>query len=459
MIKSYDLIIIGGGAGGFASAIKSNSIGAKTLLINDGLEIGGTCVNVGCVPSKTLVYISNIIQKAKSFNLSINYNFQKIISYQQYIVENLRNKKYVNVIKLLENVDYVKGFARFLNENEIEVNGEIFYGKKFIISTGSSVIAPNIDGIKDIDYLDHVSVLRIKEIPKSIAIIGGGYIGLEYGQFFNKLGSKVYILEAMDKILPFAEQSIVKKLIGFLKNEGIEILTNVKVLKVEKRNKKILTFILNNDNQSIEVDEIMIATGKIPNTKNLNLEKIGIKLNEKSAIVVDDFFRTNKEHIFAVGDVIDRPLRLETTAAYEGTIATENALLNSFKTINYKLVPWTIFTNPEFSSIGLTEKEVIEKYGKCYCREIDFEELAKSHITKSYGSIKIVINENYEILGIHILSENASEIINQGIFILKNKMKIQDIIETLPVFPSFSESIKLCALSFFVDIKKLPCCV
>jgi Pyruvate/2-oxoglutarate dehydrogenase complex, dihydrolipoamide dehydrogenase (E3) component, and related enzymes len=330
-MKSYDLIIIGGGAGGFAAAIKSNSIGAKTLLINDGLEIGGTCVNVGCVPSKTLIYISNIIKKAKTFNFQINYNFEEIMNYQQEIVENLRNKKYVNVIKLLENVDYVKGFAKFLNENEIEVNGETFYGKKFIISTGSKVAIPNIDGIKDIHYLDHISVLKIKEIPKTIAIIGGGYIGLEYGQFFNKMGSKVYILEAMDKILPFAEQSIVKKLIEFLKNDGIEILTSVKVLKVEKKNKKVLTFILNNNEQSIEVDEIMIATGKIPNTENLNLEKIGIKLNEKMAIVVDDYFRTNKEHIFAVGDVIDKPLRLEITAGYEGTIAVENALLNSFK--------------------------------------------------------------------------------------------------------------------------------
>ncbi|MFZ8846464.1 MAG: mercury(II) reductase [Candidatus Hydrothermia bacterium] len=458
-MKSYDLIIIGGGAGGFAAAIKSNSIGAKTLLINDGLEIGGTCVNVGCVPSKTLIYISNIIKKAKTFNFQINYNFEEIMNYQQEIVENLRNKKYVNVIKLLENVDYVKGFAKFLNENEIEVNGETFYGKKFIISTGSKVAIPNIDGIKDVHYLDHISVLKIKEIPKTIAIIGGGYIGLEYGQFFNKMGSKVYILEAMDKILPFAEQSIVKKLIEFLKNDGIEILTSVKVLKVEKKNKKVLTFILNNNEQLIEVDEIMIATGKIPNTENLNLEKIGIKLNEKMAIVVDDYFRTNKEHIFAVGDVIDKPLRLETTAGYEGTIAVENALLNSFKTIDYKLVPWTIFTNPEFSSIGLTEKEVIEKYGKCYCRMIDFENLAKSYITKSMGAIKMVVNENYEILGIHILSENASEVINQGIYILKNKMKVQEIIETLPIFPSFSESIKLCALSFFMDIKKLPCCV
>ena len=259
-MKSYDLIIIGGGAGGFSSAIKANSIGAKTLLINDGLEIGGTCVNVGCVPSKTLIYISNIIKKAKTFNFQINYDFEEIMNYQQDVVENLRNKKYINVIKLLENVDYIKGFAKFLNENEVEVNGEIFYGKKFIISTGSKVAVPNIEGIKDVHYLDHINVLKIKEIPKTIAIIGGGYIGLEYGQFFNKMGSKVYILEAMDKILPFAERSIVKKLIEFLKNDGIEILTNVKVLKVEKKNKKVLTFILNNNEQSIEVDEIMIAT-------------------------------------------------------------------------------------------------------------------------------------------------------------------------------------------------------
>ena len=334
--------------------------------------------------------------------------------------------------------------------------------EKFILATGSTASVPPIQGLKEAGYLTHISALRLKRLPQELAIIGAGPVGLEFSQMFARFGSKVFLFEVAPKILPKAEPELTELLTKILTKEGIEIYTNTKVLKVEtSRGKKIITYQQGRKLRRVKVEEILLAAGKTPNTKDLNLDLVGVKVNKKGAIIVNSSFQTSNPDIFAVGDVVDLPLRLETTAGREGTLAAENALLGKRLSIDYLSVPYTIFTDPELASVGLTEKEQMEKMGVCACRTVDFSKIPKALITKiSEGVIKMAIDpKTKRIQGVHILSFKASEIINQAALLIKNKNTIDDLINSLPVFPTFSESLKITALSFYKDISKLSCCI
>jgi mercuric reductase len=448
----YDLIIIGAGSGGFASAIQANELGLKTLMINTGLPIGGTCVNVGCVPSKALIHY------AKNKNL----DFSQAIEKELTLVAELRKEKYENVLKSLKNVEFIEGKAKFVGENEIEVLGRRFQAEKFIIANGSTANVPNIEGIKEVGYLTHITALSNKKLPQSIAIIGAGPLGLEFSQIYSRFGSKVIILEKGGSIFPPGEKELVQRLKEILEKEEIEIKLNVEVKEVRKENnKKVIRFLIEGREQEILVDEILLAAGKIPNTDDLDLEKAKVKVNERKAIITNEFLQTTNPNIYAVGDVNDKPLRLETTAAREGTIAVLNAFTNANLKIDYNLVPYTIFTDPELAGIGFTEERQIKELKVCACRVLELKFVPKARIVeRTEGLVKMLINpQTKEITGVHILAPFASEIINQAIWLIKNKNTIDDLISSTPVFPTISEALKICALSFYKDVSKISCCL
>ena len=468
MKSNYDLIIIGAGAGGFASAIRANETGIKTLMVNEGLPLGGTCVNVGCVPSKRLQwagYVKNLIENhgIKGLEAEIRKkDFRKVIEEEQELVKNMRNKKYEYVLDNLENVEFLKGKAKFVSKNEIEVNGEIFKGNKFIIAVGSTARIPEIKGIKETGFITHIEALKLEKIPSRMAVIGAGPLGLEFSQIFSRLGSEVIIFSKYNRVFPKGEREISLELENILKQEGIKVIKETEIVRTEKEgNSKVLIYKKDGELSSVEVDEILLAAGKIPNTKYLNPEIAGIKVDDRGRIIVNEYYQTENSNIYAVGDCINMPLRLETTAAREGTIAAENALLNRRRKLNYLEIPYTIFTDPPLSGVGYTEEEFVKKFKVCSCRSFYFEDLPKAIISnKTKGLIKMVMDPDTErIVGIHILGENSFELIYSASLIIKNKMTLDDVINTLPVFPSFSESIKLAAISFKKDVSKLSCCV
>lgn len=463
----YDLIIIGGGAGGFASAIKASELGIKTLVINKGLPLGGTCVNVGCVPSKFLIYAGELLsyskeRKLKSLDFYLqNFNFSELISEELKLVEDLRKEKYEDVLKSLK-VDFLGGKAKFIRKDAIEVNGQIFEASKFIIATGSTAKPPKIEGIERVDYLDHVSILKIKNLPQELIVLGGGAIGLEFGQAFARFGSKVKIIELGENLLPFTEKELSQRLKEILEKEGIEFYLGARVSRIWQENdKKFIEIEFKGEKAILSGDALLISVGKVPNTEDLALEKANVEVNEKKAVKVNEFLQTTNANIYAVGDVNDRPLRLETTAAYEGTISVMNAFLSASLKVNYNLVPFTIFTDPSISGIGYTEERQIKELKTCACRVVDFKMLPKAIIeNRIEGMAKMIINpQTKEITGLHILGKKSEEIISQGIWLIKNKITIDEVINSMPVFPSYSEIIKLLALSFYKDLKNLPCCV
>ena len=468
MHNKYDLIIIGGGAGAFAAAIKANELKAKTAFINKGLPLGGTCVNVGCVPSKTLLHAAELVHTAKHHNvpgieLAVNaVDYAAVVADELALVEKLRSEKYEQVLDGLQNVTFIEGKAAFISNNVVKVGEQQIEAPKFIIATGSTAIVPDVEGLTDAGYITHSEAMQLKTVPKRLAVIGAGPVGLELAQLYARFGSQVTILQRATSIMPKAEPVLTERLQQILQNEGISIKTSVQVTKVAVENgAKTVFYTSEAGEKAVEVDEILVAAGKTPNTAQLNLVAAGVQVNDEQAVVTQPTLQTSQPHIYAVGDVNNLPLRLETTAGREGTYAVENALSGSSKSIDYHAVPYTIFTDPQLASVGYTEDEQMAELKACACRTVTFDKLPKALITKrTKGVIKIAIHPQTKvIMGVHILAPNAGDLIAQAMVLIKNKNTIDDLEDMLPVFPTLSEAIKLAAMSFTRDVAKMSCCI
>ncbi|MEK7510529.1 MAG: mercury(II) reductase [Patescibacteria group bacterium] len=475
-MKQFDLIIIGGGAGAFAAAIRANELKAKTAMVNMGLPLGGTCVNVGCVPSKTLLWAGETLHHAKAHGIPgielevKSFDFQKVVQDELALVERLRQDKYEKVLKNLEYITLVEGRAKFVSQNEVEVNGEKLQAGRFIIAAGSTANVPPIQGIQEVGYVTHIKALKLEKQPKELIVVGAGPVGLEFAQMYSRFGTKVTMLEYGPSIFGSGEPELVKKLAEILIQEGITIYTNAKATKARKESgpsinsgqaKKILTFEKDGKENEVSGDEILLAAGKTANTDGLGFEIAGVDVDKRKAVIVNQFFQSSQPHIFAVGDVTNGPLRLEPTAGREGTLAAENALKGTALSIDYNSVPYTIFTDPQLASVGFTEDEQMKKIGVCACRTVSFADIPKAIIMRrTEGLIKMSIHpQTKQILGVHILAPNAGELIAEAMMLVRNKNTIDDVTSSLPMFPTLSEAIKIVALSYTKDISKLSCCI
>lgn len=464
-MNKFDLVIIGGGASGFAAAIKADSLKAKTLIINSGLPMGGTCVNVGCVPTKFLLEVAGNYYEANhsrysSLGSSAKIDFTKLMEEKDKLVNSLRKSNYNDVLKNLPNVTYKEGRAHFINEFEIEINGDKFSASKFIIASGSSTKTIPIEGLKEAGYLNNRTALELKKLPERLLVIGAGPIGLEFSQIFSRLGSKVTVVELMGRILPQVEPIISEELKKCLQEEGIRIITGAKTKKVKKNKKKVVQIEKNGDIESIETEEILLATGLVGNSQELGIEHIGIETDKNGFIKVNEYFQTSKLHIYAAGDIIGAPW-LETIAAKEGNIAASNALTENKIKMDYNNIPYAVFTTPSVASVGMKESEYIDKFGTCLCRLVKMDKVPKAKaIKKTKGLIFMVIgHKDKKIKGVHILSELAHEIIHEATLAVRQGLTIDEIIDMVHIFPTFSEAIKIAAQTFKHDLKRMSCCV
>jgi mercuric reductase len=378
------------------------------------------------------------------------------------LVEKLRQEKYEKVLKYLEHVTVIEGKAKFISQNEVEVNGEKLSAEKFIIAAGSTATVPPIEGIQEVGFVTHIEALKMPKQPRELIVIGAGPLGLEFGQMFSRFGTKVTILQRGDSIFPHSEKTLTNRLAEILSKEGMVIKTNVEVRSARKEgDKKIVSYQIGGAQEEVYADEILLAAGKTPNTQGLGLEITGVEIDKRQAVVVNQNFQTSNKNIFAVGDVTNGPLRLEPTAGREGTLAAENALKGTTFSIDYNAVPYTIFTDPQLAGVGFTEDEQMKQMGVCACRTVSFEDVPKAIIMRrTEGLIKMAIHpQTKQILGVHILAPNAGELIAEAMILVKNKNTIDDVVNSLPMFPTLSEAIKIVALSFTKDISKLSCCI
>lgn len=465
-MEKFDLIILGGGAAGFAAAMKADEFQAKTLMINNNaVGIGGTCVNVGCLPTKHLLYIGEFIHKIKEHNFnginsSASFDFRKVIDEKNKLVEQLRNEKYKKVLTGLSHVKFLEGDAKFSSKSHVRVNNETFKANKFIIATGSSSFVLPIAGIDKVDYLTNIEALQLKELPESMIILGGRALALEFAQMFSRFGTKVCLLQRSERIIPTEEPELATLLQQYLQDEGIEICTKVKLKSIrQESNARLVKAIVDGEKKEFKAEQILVATGRRANTKNMGLEEIGIELGEKGEVIVNEEMQAI-ENVWAAGDVTGEPM-LETVAAREGMIAANNALSGKKIKMDYRDVPHAIFTDPQFAGIGLTDEQTAEKEMSCRCNTVPMELVPKARAIKdTRGAIKVVIdNKTQVIVGVHILAPQAADLIHEGVMIVKNRMTVDDVIDTLHVFPTLSEAIKLGVQSFRRDITKMSCCV
>jgi mercuric reductase len=454
----YDLIILGGGAAGFSAAMKAEELKAKTLLINNSaVGIGGTCINVGCMPTKYLLHVADAIQRERKF-CSFSVDFREIFRKKNTLIGKLREDKYEDVLSDL-NVDFIEGDAKFVSKNEVEVNGSEYSGKKFVIATGSSPFIPPVKGLDEVDYLTNKSALELEELPESMIILGSGPLALEFAQVFSRFGSEVTIVFRGGRILKREEPELANLLQLYLEEEGIKFIGNAEMLSISEKGMKKVKLRVAGEEKEIEAEHILIATGRKSNTGNISIELTGVRTGRRDEVIVDEYMRA-ADNIFAAGDVVGEPM-LETVAAREGMIAANNALSDKKLKMDYRVVPHAVFTYPAVGSVGLTDEKALSSGIRCRCSTILMELLPKAHaMGDTRGVLKMVVNsKNQEIVGIHILSENAADLINEGAMIIRNRMTVDEVIDTLHVFPTLSESIKLAAQSFRRDVTKMSCCV
>ena len=463
-------MILGQGSAAFSAAIKANSLGVKTAMVGNnatkGALLGGTCINVGCVPSKRLITVGSFAREmAQRRFKGLNYtlgkpDYARIVEEKTILVDSLREEKYENVLEALENVTYINKTASFIDKETIKAGKSELKAKNVLIATGAQASMPKIEGIEKVAYLTNEEALSIKELPESLLVVGGRALGLEFAQMFSNFGVKVTILQRSKSIIPNWEPEISENLASYLEGDGIKIVTDATPISIASRKgRKTITAQVNGAEASFEAEEVLFATGRKANTGNLNLGNAGVQISEKGFIKVDKKLKTNIDGIYAAGDVTGEPM-LETLAAKEGNVATVNIFKRAGKEINLNEVPSAIFTYPEAAMVGLTEEQVVKNGIRCACSPLELKLVPKSRlIGDERGVIKIVIdNKTRKILGVHMLAPHAADMIHEGVLAVKFGLTIDDIIDTVHVFPTLSEGFKLSAQSFYEDVSKLSCC-
>jgi mercuric reductase len=313
-----------------------------------------------------------------------------------------------------------------------------------------------------VGFLTHIEALRQERLPASLAVIGAGPVGLELSQFYARFGTRVTVLQRGRSIGIQTEPALAQRLVEILEREGIQFVMNAHVVSVERAgSQKRVTYRVGDASLTVDAEEILLAAGKTPNIGMLGLDTVPVTVDARQAIIVNPALQTSAPHVYAVGDVAALPARVEMTAGHEGTLAVENALTGSQKRIEYDTVPYTVFTDPQLAGVGLTEDGQMERLGVCSCRTVSFEDIPKARILKrTEGLIKMAIHpETTQIMGVHILAPHAGDLVAHAMTIVRNHNTIDDVTDTLPMFPTLSESIKWVALAFTRDISKVSCCV
>lgn len=467
--NQFDLIIIGGGSAAFAAAIRANELGLKTLMVNAGLPLGGTCVNVGCVPSKTLIRAAETAYHATHSGFrgiepkGAAIDFKQVMRDKKQLVASLQQNKYLDVVKDFETLKIIEGRAEFVNDKTILVNGEDEYTAiKFIIATGASTNIPDIEGLNKTGYLTHTSLFDLEEKPESMTILGAGYIGLEIAMAYNRFGTKVRLIEFTERVLRSQTPDISAELEKHMRREGIELLPGFRAVKFEKTGDGTIIHCKCRDGsitKIVERDKIVVATGIKPNTKKLGLEKIGLQVTRSGHVKVNEFMETNLSHIYAAGDVAGTPSYVYT-AAFEGKIAVENAFTGSEHKADYSSLPWVVFTDPQVAGVGIDESQASAQNIPNKVARIELKDVPRAIAARdTRGFIKLIRNpETDKLIGARIVAPEGGELIEQLSMAIKYGITVTELAESLYPYLTLGEGIKLAAIAFGKDVAKLSCC-
>ncbi len=458
------LMVIGAGSAGFSAAISAAEAGAEVTLVGAG-TIGGTCVNVGCVPSKTMIRAVEPLYQARHANrfdgvssAATVLNWQALVGQKQQLVDELRKAKYTDVLPSHPGVSYVEGKAR-LTADGVLVDGTLYRPDKVIIATGSSNAVPPIPGIDSVPYLDSASALDLGAPPTSMIVIGGGVIGCELGQMFARAGVKVTLC-CRSRLVPGMEPEIAEYLAHYLEEEGITVLSGIDYQSVMEDDGTInLTYQLDGASQRVTAEALLVAAGRRPNTEGLGLKEAGVTLNAKGGIVVNATMRSSNPMVYAAGDVTGRDMFVYM-AAYGGKLAALNAVGGEEHSYDNAAMPEVIFTDPQVASVGLTETQARGQGIDVKTSLITLDHVPRYLAARdTRGLIKLVANKTTDrLIGAHILAPEGGELIQTAVMAIKAGMTTAELGQTIFPYLTGVEGLKLAAQTFDKDVSKLSCC-
>jgi mercuric reductase len=457
----YDLAIIGSGGAGFAAAIAATTRGLRVVMVERS-TIGGTCVNVGCIPSKALLAAAearHVATDARFPGISTRAaptDMAALVAGKAEIVTGLRKEKYQDLAD-----DYGwqirRGDARFVDGPALEVDGERIDAAHYLVATGATPWVPEVAGLAEAGYLTSTTALELDELPESLIVVGGNYVGLEMGQTFARLGSHVTLIEALDRLAPNEEPELSEAITEVLAEEGVEVWISAALAEVTRNDGQVTARVV--DGRQVTADAILMATGRRPTTAGLGLETVGVQTGRLGEVIVDDTLRSTNPRIWAAGDVTGAAQFVYVAGAH-GTMVVDNAFSNAHRKVNYSHLPRVTFTTPNLASVGLTDAQGAEAGLECTCRVVPLAYVPRAIVNRdTRGMVKIVAEAaSGRVVGIHMAAANAGDAILAATYALEAGMTTDQLANTWAPYLTMSEAIKLAAQSFRTDVAKLSCC-
>jgi mercuric reductase len=457
----YDLAIVGSGGAGFAAAIAATTRGLRVVMVERS-TLGGTCVNVGCIPSKAL------LAAAEARHVGAEDRFPGIVTSagptamaaliagKSELVGMLRKEKYEDLA-----VDYGwevrRGDARFVDGPALQVDGERIEAAHYLIATGAAPWVPSVPGLAETGYLTSTSALELDELPGSLIVVGGNYVGLEMGQTFARLGSSVTLIEALDRLAPGEEPELSEVITGVLADEGVDVWTSAALAGVSREDGKVAARVA--DGREVRADAILMATGRRPVTAGLGLEAVGVETGRIGEVVVDDGLRSTNPRIWAAGDVTGAAQFVYVAGAH-GAMVVDNAFGDAGRSVEYSHLPRVTFTTPNLAAVGLTDAQAADAGIDCTCRVLPLAYVPRAVVNRdTRGVVKVVAEVGTgKLLGIHIAAANAGDAILAATYALEAGMTTDQLASTWAPYLTMAEGIKLAAQSFRTDVAKLSCC-
>jgi len=474
MAETFDLVILGAGSTAFAAALRASEFG-KTVALTESRVLGGTCANRGCLPSKNLIEAAKILYESTHPRYpglrpsGMELDFPALIAQKDEVIRGYRAKKYQSIVSDTKRIQVFEGVARFSGPREVTVNGKTLTGSRFLVATGSSPSIPNIPGLSNTPYLTSdlltsLEDMELKELPESLIIVGGGYIALELGQMFSRLGTEVTILERGERVLSAYEPEITQSVMAVFREEGITLHTHASISQVQGDTKQVVVSAsVNGRQRELKAAKLLVATGRRPNTGSLGLKLPGVEVDEHGFIKVDEELRTSAEYVYAAGDLIGPYIDSQMATpvgAQDGGIAAENALNGAGHKVDHAVIPRAIFTDPQVGVVGLSDEGANAQGYQCACRIIPMSLVPRAGAVRdTAGVIKMVADANTgKVLGVSMHGLNAAEVIHEAVLGLRFGAKVEDFAKMLHVFPTMAEALKIVALSYTKDVSKMSCC-
>lgn len=468
MNTSYDLIILGSGSTAFAAALRATGYGARVLMFEKSV-LGGTCINWGCIPSKTLIHAALFKHEARLGN-RIGVNSDDVIHpvdteclfrHRETVVSGLRQERYLDVLGNMQGLELVKGTARFIDAHTVECDDRRYRAERFLIAVGGNPRIPDLPGLEKCTYYTSRSALLLKELPSSLVIIGGGAIAVELGQMYHRLGCRVTILEHGPRLLPTVEHELSASLEKILTRERITVVTNVKFCSLDRLGELNVVYADVDDRRhKFTCEKLLLAVGTVPATSGIGLDTTGVTLDGKGFIVTDSNMRTTADGIWAAGDAVGKML-IATVGAREGIVAVDDMFNQGCGcTMDYLAAPMAIFTDPEVALVGHSEESARKAGFDCIVNCMPVRAIPKAHVTGSTEGVIKMIADRFtgRLLGVHLVCHRGADMINEAALALHMRATVTDLATTMHVYPSIGEGLKLCAQGFSRDISRLSCC-